>query len=144
MKGKKLQPRTLYPARLSFRSNKEIKSFTDKSFWHHQTNLATNPKRTSLGAEEKATTRKKKLQIEKLTSKGKHTVKVGNHLYTNMISEPASVRKGVHKCRILEMNLKLEDSNLKQSCLYTAISKSHGKCKPKIYSRCTHKKEKGI
>ena len=30
MKGKNLQPRILYPARLSFRFNEEIKSFTDK------------------------------------------------------------------------------------------------------------------
>ena len=31
LKGKKLKPRILYPARLSFRSDIEIKSFTDKS-----------------------------------------------------------------------------------------------------------------
>ena len=30
MKGKKLQPRILHPARLSFRSDEEIKSFLDK------------------------------------------------------------------------------------------------------------------
>ena len=30
MKGKKLQPRLLYPSRISFRFNGEIKSFTDK------------------------------------------------------------------------------------------------------------------
>ena len=30
MKGKNLQPRLLYPARVSFRFNREIKSFTDK------------------------------------------------------------------------------------------------------------------
>ena len=30
MKGKNLQPRILYPARLSFRSGEEIKRFTDK------------------------------------------------------------------------------------------------------------------
>ena len=30
MKGKKLQPRLLYTARLSFRFEGEIKSFTDK------------------------------------------------------------------------------------------------------------------
>ena len=30
MKGKKLQPRLLYPARLSFRFEGEIKTFTDK------------------------------------------------------------------------------------------------------------------
>ena len=32
MKGKNLQPRLLYPARISFRFNGEIKSFTDKEF----------------------------------------------------------------------------------------------------------------
>ena len=30
MKGKNLQPRLLYPVRISFRFNREIKSFTDK------------------------------------------------------------------------------------------------------------------
>ena len=30
MKGKQLQPRLLYPARISFRFNREIKTFTDK------------------------------------------------------------------------------------------------------------------
>ena len=30
MKGKKLQPRLLYPARISFRFDGEIKTFTDK------------------------------------------------------------------------------------------------------------------
>ena len=30
MKGKNLQPRLLYPARISFRFNREVKSFTDK------------------------------------------------------------------------------------------------------------------
>ena len=64
MKGKKLHSRILYPARLSFRSNKEIKSFMDKRIWHHQTNFATNPKRTSLGGEEKATTRKKNYKLK--------------------------------------------------------------------------------
>ena len=30
MKGKNLQPRLLYPARISFRLDREIKTFTDK------------------------------------------------------------------------------------------------------------------
>ena len=30
MKGEKLQPRLLYPTRISFRFEREIKSFTDK------------------------------------------------------------------------------------------------------------------
>ena len=36
----------------------------DKRIWHHQTNFATNPKRTSLGGEEKATTRKKNYKLK--------------------------------------------------------------------------------
>ena len=31
--------------------------------------------------------------MEELTSKGKHTVNIGNYLHTNMISKPAIVRK---------------------------------------------------
>ena len=51
--------------------------------------------------------------MEKLTSKGKHTVKVGNHPHTNMISKPAILRRGEHKCWVLEMQLKLKDQYLK-------------------------------
>ena len=52
MKGKNLQPRILYPARLSFRSDGETKSFPDKQklrIWHHKTSFITNAKGTSLG-----------------------------------------------------------------------------------------------
>ena len=51
--------------------------------------------------------------MEKLTSKGKQKVKVGNHLNTDMISKLAIVRRGEHKCRILEMHLKVKDQQLK-------------------------------
>ena len=34
----------------------------------------------------------KKLQMGKLTGKGKEKVKVGNHPHTNMISKPAIIR----------------------------------------------------
>ena len=47
-----------------------------------------------------------------LTDKGKHTVKVGNHPHTNMLSKPAIVRRG-YKCRMLETHLKLRDQQLK-------------------------------
>ena len=50
--------------------------------------------------------------MEKLTGKGKHTLKVGNHPHTN-ISKPSIMRRGEHKCRILEMHLKLKDQQLK-------------------------------
>ena len=42
MKGKNLQPRRVYPARLSFRFDGEIKSFPDKrKLKHHQTSFTT-------------------------------------------------------------------------------------------------------
>ena len=44
--------------------------------------------------------------MEKLTSKSKPTLKVGNHPHTNMILKPATVRRGGDKGRILEIHLK--------------------------------------
>ena len=52
MKGKNLQPRILYQARLSFRFDKEIKSFPDKQvkkIQHHQTCFTAQAKGTSVG-----------------------------------------------------------------------------------------------
>ena len=52
MKGKNLQPRLLYPARISFRLDGEIKSFTDKQklqeFSTTKPALQQNAKGTSL------------------------------------------------------------------------------------------------
>ena len=48
----------------------------------------------------------------KFTSKGEHTVKVGNHPHGN-ISKPVFVRKEKYKCRILERHLKLRDQQCK-------------------------------
>ena len=52
MKENNLQPRLLYPARISFKYEGEIKSFTDKQkaerTWHHQTSSSTNTKGSSL------------------------------------------------------------------------------------------------
>ena len=48
-KGENLQPRLLYPARISFRIDEEIKSFTDKKVMriqYHQTSFTTNVKWT--------------------------------------------------------------------------------------------------
>ena len=48
LKGKNLQPRLLYPARISFKINGEIKSFSDKQkikrIQYHQTSFTTNVK----------------------------------------------------------------------------------------------------
>ena len=52
MKEQKLQPRLLYPARISFRYEGEIKSFTDKQklreIQHNQNSSSTNAKGSSL------------------------------------------------------------------------------------------------
>ena len=51
IKEKNLQPRLLYPARISFRFDGEIKTFTDKQklrVQHHKTSFTTNAKGTSL------------------------------------------------------------------------------------------------
>ena len=56
MKGENLQPRLLYTARISFRFEGEIKTFTDKQKAkriHHQTRLTTNAAGTSLGRKHK-------------------------------------------------------------------------------------------
>ena len=55
MKGKNLQSRIFYPARLSFRFDREIKSLPDKQMLrvqHHRTSFTTNAKGTSLGRQE--------------------------------------------------------------------------------------------
>ena len=57
MKGKNLQPRLLYPARISFKFDREIKIFTEKAkakrIQHHQTSFTTNAKGTSTGRKHK-------------------------------------------------------------------------------------------
>ena len=49
----------------------------------------------------------------KLTDKGKHIEKVGNHPHTNMISKLVIMREEEYKCKIFEMHLKLGDQQLK-------------------------------
>ena len=60
MKGKNLQPRLLYPARLSFRfegeSQKLHREAKAKRIQQHETSCTTSTKGTSLGRKEKATT----------------------------------------------------------------------------------------
>jgi len=43
---------------------------------------------------EKLQTETRKLQMGKLTSEGKHTVKEGNHPHADMVSKPAFMRRG--------------------------------------------------
>ena len=57
LKEKNLQPRLLYPAKMSFKINGEIKNFTDKQklkrIQHHQTSLATSTKGTYVASKYK-------------------------------------------------------------------------------------------
>ena len=107
MKGKNLQPILLYLERLSFRFEGEIKSFIDKQklreFSTTKTSVTTNTKGTSLAGKEKTTT--KILQMTRLTSKGIHIVKVGNHPYISMLPKSEIMRRGGYKCRTLEVHL---------------------------------------
>ena len=68
MKRKNLQIRILYPARLSFRFDGELKSFLDKQKFkriqHHQTSFITNAKVNSLG-------KKQEREKSNLQSEGK-------------------------------------------------------------------------
>ena len=60
MKGKNLQPRLLYPGRISFRFDEEIKTFTEKQkLKHHQTSFTTNAKGTSVGRKNQNKRRKR-------------------------------------------------------------------------------------
>ena len=52
-----------------------------------------NAKRISLDEKERPRLETRKLQMRKLTSKGKHTVKAGNHPYRDMMSKPATMRR---------------------------------------------------
>ena len=79
MKGKKLQPKILYPARLSFRFEGEIKSFTDKQKLRE---FSTTKPALQQTLKEFLWVEKIRLQLEtnilqttRLTGKGKHISK---------------------------------------------------------------------
>ena len=65
IKGKNLQPRILFPTRLSFRFDGKIKFYRQakvKRIQHHQTSLTTNAKGTSLGRKHKRRSRLTKIK----------------------------------------------------------------------------------
>ena len=81
MKGKILQPRILYLARLSFKFDGEIKSFTHRQKLKEfsSTKLGLQEMLKGLLYEEKVTTRNMKI------TKGKYTVKVVNQLHMKLV-----------------------------------------------------------
>ena len=96
-----LQSGLLCPVGPSFRFNREIKSFTDKQKLREFS--TTNPKGTSLGRKEKATTRFKKITNRELTSEGKHEVRKSP---THKCTKAAITRRREYGYRILEMCLR--------------------------------------
>lgn len=71
IKGKNLQPRILFPTRLSFIFDGKIKFYRQakvKRIQHHQTSLTANAKGTSLGRKHKRRSRltKIKTSIQKM------------------------------------------------------------------------------
>ena len=50
--------------------------------------------------------------MRKLTGKGRHITRAGNNSHTNTTSKQAKMRRE-HKCRILEIHLKLREQQLK-------------------------------
>ena len=116
IKEKNLPPRTPSKALIQALTQirEEIKSVTDKRIQHHQISFTTKAKGTSLDWEKKRPQlERRKSQMGTLTSKGKCTVKVGNHPHTNTTSKSASMRIGKHKCKKWETHLKLRDQQLK-------------------------------
>ena len=62
-----------------------------------------------------------------------------------MISKPAIVRRGEHKCRILDMQLKLKDEQLKTILLiYRRLYQNVMVTTKQKSTIDMHKKEKGI
>ena len=98
MKGKNLQPRLRYPARLSFIFAGEIKTFTDKQKLREFSN--TKPalqqiQKELLQVEKKRPQLETKiLQMKRLTGKDIHIVKVRNHPHTNMPPKAKIMTRG--------------------------------------------------
>ena len=136
MKGKNLQPRLLYPARLSFRSEGETKSFTDKQKRREFSNTKPALRQILLQAEQKRLQPETKIpQMTRLTSKGIYTVKIQNHPCTIMPPKSEIMRRGGYRYRTLEMHFLLRDQQLKTILyIYRLISKLESNCKPKIYN----------
>ena len=78
MKGKNLQPRLLYPARLSFRFEGEIKSFTDKQNLREFSiaKPALQQILMNISRQKRLQPETKILQMTGITSEGVYTVKI--------------------------------------------------------------------
>ena len=91
MRAKILLPRILYLARLSFRFDGEIKSFTNKQkmreFSTTKPALQQLLKELLYAGKKRLQLETRKLQVGKFTGKGKHTVnKIAIRTYTEVIT----------------------------------------------------------
>ena len=88
MRGINLQPRVLHSVRLSFRFDREIKSFTEKQNLKKFLTIKPALKqmvKDLLQFENKRPHKKQEsYKKRKLTGKGKHEVKLGNPSHTNL------------------------------------------------------------
>ena len=75
MKGRKLQPRILYPERLSFRLEGEIKSFSDKQKLREFSYTKPALQKILRVGKKSPQLETRKLQRRRLPGKGKHTGK---------------------------------------------------------------------
>ena len=92
MKGKNLQPRGLYTARLSFRLKGENKGFTDKQklreFSTSKQALQQRLREPLQAKKARPQQETKTAKMTRLTRKGIHTVKVGNCPHTKVLPKP--------------------------------------------------------
>ena len=81
--------------------------------------------------------------MTRLTSKGIHIVKAGNHPHTNMLPKPEILREeGTTTGSGDALGIK-KPATLNKPCIYiqTPITKLHGNCKPK-FAIDTHRSKK--
>ena len=131
VKGKNLQPRLLYPARLLVKFEEEIKSFTDKQklreFSSMKPALQQILKELDQAEKKRPQLEAKITQMTRLTSKGIYTVRIENHPRTMMPPKSEIVRRGGYKCRTLEMHLQLRDQQFKTiSYIYRLLYQNSG------------------
>ena len=91
MKGKNLQPRILYPARLSFRFDREIKSFPGKQKlrkFNTKPSFTTNTKGTFLSRKPKTRTRPTKNKSKTIKKMDKESYIWTITLTLNGLNEP--------------------------------------------------------
>ena len=83
-----------------------------------QTSSTTTNKGNSLGNKEKGAIRNKKIQMWKLTGKGKDNIKVEHHQLTNNISKLASMRRGEEKMQNIENLFEMKRWETKNNSVY--------------------------